>query len=164
MIVTTVVLTNAAQAKCFHSQCRSRMYAVTHQILNLNCALCLEPNGDQWNFGKQHQQGPQNSYPISARGLEGFNMKRHFKKTGENTTGHGGAKKQTDTEPQRTSKPRTESEFASTRVHVEINYGQKGRHQMHWQRREENHVAERGTDHMIHSRSAHSAGGTFAHR
>ena len=73
MIVTTVVLTNAAQAKCFHSQCRSRMYAVTHQILNLNCILSLEPNGDQWNFGKQHQQGPQNSYPISARGLEGFN-------------------------------------------------------------------------------------------
>ena len=73
MIVTTVVLTNAAQAKCFHSQCRSRMYAVTHQILNLNCVLSLEPNGDQWNFGKQHQQGPQNSYPISARGLEGFN-------------------------------------------------------------------------------------------
>ena len=75
MIVTTVVLTNAAQAKCFHSQCRSRMYAVTHQILNLNCVLSLEPNGDQWNFGKQHQQGPQNSYPISARGLEGFNKK-----------------------------------------------------------------------------------------
>ena len=75
MIVTTVVLTNAAQAKCFHSQCRSRMYAVTHQILNLNCILSLEPNGDQWNFGKQHQQGPQNSYPISARGLEGFNTK-----------------------------------------------------------------------------------------
>ena len=74
MIVTTVVLTNAAQAKCFHSQCRSRMYAVTHQILNLNCILSLEPNGDQWNFGKQHQQGPQNSYPISARGLEGFNI------------------------------------------------------------------------------------------
>ena len=74
MIVTTVVLTNAAQAKCFHSQCRSRMYAVTHQILNLNCVLSLEPNGDQWNFGKQHQQGPQNSYPISARGLEGFNI------------------------------------------------------------------------------------------
>ena len=24
-------------------------------------------------LGKQHQQGPQNSYPISARGLEGFN-------------------------------------------------------------------------------------------
>ena len=39
MIVTTVVLTNAAQAKCFHSQCRSRMYAVTHQILNLSCVL-----------------------------------------------------------------------------------------------------------------------------
>ena len=74
MIVTPVVLTNAAQAKCFHSQCRSRMYAVTHQILNLNCVLSLEPNGDQWNFGKQHQQGPQNSYPISARGLEGFNI------------------------------------------------------------------------------------------
>ena len=74
MIVTTVVLTNAAQAKCFHSQCRSRMYAVTHQILNLNCILSLEPNGDQWNFGKQHQQGPQNSYPISARSLEGFNI------------------------------------------------------------------------------------------
>ena len=35
--------------------------------------MSLEPNGDQWNFGKQHQQGPQNSYPISARGLEGFN-------------------------------------------------------------------------------------------
>ena len=78
MIVTTVVLTNAAQAKCFHSQCRSRMYAVTHQILNLNCILSLEPNGDQWNFGKQHQQGPQNSYPISARGLEGFNSQERF--------------------------------------------------------------------------------------
>ena len=25
-------------------------------------------------FGKQHQQGPQNSFPISARGLEGFNI------------------------------------------------------------------------------------------
>ena len=27
-------------------------------------------------LGKQHQQGPQNSYPISARGLEGFNIGR----------------------------------------------------------------------------------------
>ena len=25
-------------------------------------------------LGKQHQQGPQNSYPISAQGLEGFNI------------------------------------------------------------------------------------------
>ena len=25
-------------------------------------------------LGKQHQHGPQNSYPISARGLEGFNI------------------------------------------------------------------------------------------
>ena len=25
-------------------------------------------------LGKQHQQGPQNSFPISARGLEGFNI------------------------------------------------------------------------------------------
>ena len=73
MIVTTVVLTNAAQAKCFHSQCRSRMYAVTHQILNLNCVLSLEPKWRSMELVKQHQQGPQNSYPISARGLEGFN-------------------------------------------------------------------------------------------
>ena len=78
MIVTTVVLTNAAQAKCFHSQCRSRMYAVTHQILNLNCILSLEPDGDQWNFGKQHQQGPQNSYPISARSLEACQGWKHL--------------------------------------------------------------------------------------
>ena len=34
---------------------------------------------------------------------------------------------------------------------------------MHWLRAKENHEAERGTDHMIHSRSAlHSAGGTCA--
>ena len=72
MIVTTVVLTNAAQAKCFHSQCRSRMYAVTHQILNLNCVLSqMAINGTC----EATPTRPQNSYPISARGLEGFNTK-----------------------------------------------------------------------------------------
>ena len=72
MIVTTVVLTNAAQAKSFHSQCRSRMYAVTHQILNLNCVLSqMAINGTCEAIPTR----PQNSYPISARGLEGFNKK-----------------------------------------------------------------------------------------
>ena len=72
MIVTTVVLTNAAQAKCFHSQCRSRMCAVTHQILNLNCVLSqMAINGTC----EATPTRPQNSYPISARGLEGFNSK-----------------------------------------------------------------------------------------
>ena len=71
MIVTTVVLTNAAQAKSFHSQCRSRMYAVTHQILNLNCVLSqMAINGTCEAIPTR----PQNSYPISARGLEGFNI------------------------------------------------------------------------------------------
>ena len=71
MIVTTVVLTNAAQAKCFHSQCRSRMYAVTHQILNLDCVLSqMAINGTC----EATPTRPQNSYPISARGLEGFNI------------------------------------------------------------------------------------------
>ena len=80
MIVTTVVLTNAAQANCFHSQCRSRMYAVTHQILNLNCVLSqMAINGTC----EATPTRPQNSYPISARGLEGFNSDsvgqcRHF--------------------------------------------------------------------------------------
>ena len=60
MIVTTVVLTNAAQAKCFHSQCRSRMYAVTHQILNLNCVLSqMAINGTC----EATPTRPQNSYP-----------------------------------------------------------------------------------------------------
>ena len=27
-------------------------------------------------LGKQHQQGPQNSFPILARGLEGFNRNK----------------------------------------------------------------------------------------
>ena len=51
MTLTPVVLTNAARAKCFRSLCRSRRSAITHQILNLNCVLSLEPNGDQWNLG-----------------------------------------------------------------------------------------------------------------
>ena len=74
MTLTPVVLTNAARAKCFRSLCRSRRSAITHQILNLNCVLSLEPKWRSMELGKQHQQGPQNSYPISARGLEGFNI------------------------------------------------------------------------------------------
>ena len=55
----------------FHSQCQSRMVAVTHQILNLDYVLSqMAINGTL----KQHQQGPQNSYPILAQGLEGFNI------------------------------------------------------------------------------------------
>ena len=72
MIVTTVVLTNAAQAKCFRSQCRSRMYAVTHQILNLNCIL--SQNGDQWNLGSNTNKDLRTATQFSARGLEGFNI------------------------------------------------------------------------------------------
>ena len=79
MIVTTVVLTNAAQAKCFPLS-MPITYICSHTS-DLEPQLCLEPNGDQWNLGnntnndlgKQHQQRPQNSYPISAQGLEGFN-------------------------------------------------------------------------------------------
>ena len=78
MIVTTVVLTNAAQAKCFHSQCRSRMYAVTHQILNLDCVLSqMAINGTC----EATPTRPQNSYPISARGLEGFNRLEPYLET-----------------------------------------------------------------------------------
>ena len=54
MIVTTVVLTNAAQAKF--------------------SALNADHEWRSMELGKQHQHGPQNSYPISARGLEGFNI------------------------------------------------------------------------------------------
>ena len=46
------------------------MYAVTHQILNLNCVLSqMAINGTC----EATPTRPQNSYPISARGLEGFN-------------------------------------------------------------------------------------------
>ena len=46
------------------------MYAVTHQILNLNCVLSqMAINGTCEAIPTR----PQNSYPISARGLEGFN-------------------------------------------------------------------------------------------
>ena len=49
-------------------------------------------------------------------------------------------------------------------VHVKINYKRKEAPYAP-ATREENHVAERGTDHIIHSRSAlHSAENTFAHR
>ena len=47
MIVTTVVLTNAVQAKCFPLSLPIT-YEATHQILNLNCVL--SQNGDQWNL------------------------------------------------------------------------------------------------------------------
>ena len=55
----------------FHSQCRSRMGAVTHQILNLNCVLSqMAINGTC----EATLTRPQNSYPLLARGLEGFNI------------------------------------------------------------------------------------------
>ena len=48
MIVTTVVLTNAAQAKCFPLS-----MPITYECSytsDLEPQLCLEPNGDQWNL------------------------------------------------------------------------------------------------------------------
>ena len=48
MIVTTVVLTNAAQAKCFPlSMPITRECSYTS---DLEPQCCLEPNGDQWNL------------------------------------------------------------------------------------------------------------------
>ena len=49
MIVTTVVLTNAAQAKCFPLS-MPITYVCSHTS-DLEPQLCLEPNGDQWNLG-----------------------------------------------------------------------------------------------------------------
>ena len=72
MIVTTVVLTNAAQAKCFPLS--MPITYVCSYTSDLEPQLCLEPKWRSMELGKQHQHGPQNSYPISARGLEGFNM------------------------------------------------------------------------------------------
>ena len=70
MIVTTVVLTNAAQAKGFPLS-MPITYGCSHTS-DLEPQLCLEPNGDQWNLEATPTR-PQNSYPILARGLEGFN-------------------------------------------------------------------------------------------
>ena len=70
MIVTTVVLTNAAQAKGFPLS-MPITYGCSHTS-DLEPQLCLEPNGDQWNL-EAIPTRPQNSYPILARGLEGFN-------------------------------------------------------------------------------------------
>ena len=51
MIVTTVVLTNAAQAKCFPlSTPITYVRSYTSDLEPLLC-LELEPNGDQWNLG-----------------------------------------------------------------------------------------------------------------
>ena len=72
MIVTTVVLTNAAQAKCFPLS--MPITNVCGCTLDLEPQLFLEPKWRSMELGKQHQQGPQNSFPISARGLEGFNI------------------------------------------------------------------------------------------
>ena len=71
MIVTTVVLTNAARAKGFPLS-MPITYGCSHTS-DLEPLLCLEPNGDQWNFEATPTR-PQNSYPILARGLEGFNI------------------------------------------------------------------------------------------
>ena len=49
MIVTTVVLTNAAQAKSFPLS-MPITYVCSHTS-DLEPQLCLEPNGDQWNLG-----------------------------------------------------------------------------------------------------------------
>ena len=48
MIVTTVVLTNAAQAKCFPLS--MPITYVCSYTSDLEPQLCLEPNGDQWNL------------------------------------------------------------------------------------------------------------------
>ena len=48
MIVTTVVLTNAVQAKCFpFSMPITYVYSY---ISDLEPQLCFQPNGDQWNL------------------------------------------------------------------------------------------------------------------
>ena len=49
MIVTTVVLTNAAQAKCFPLS--MPITNVCSYTSDLEPQLYLEPNGDQWNLG-----------------------------------------------------------------------------------------------------------------
>ena len=49
MIVTTVVLTNAAQAKYFPLS--MPITNVCSCTLDLEPQLFLEPNGDQWNLG-----------------------------------------------------------------------------------------------------------------
>ena len=54
----------------FHSQCQSRMGAVTYQSLNLNYVLSQMAINGTWEATPTR---PQNSYPILARGLEGFN-------------------------------------------------------------------------------------------
>ena len=72
MIVTTVVLTNAAQAKCFPLS--MPITYVRRYTSDLEPQLCLEPNGDQWNLGSNTNMDLRTAYPISARGLEGFNI------------------------------------------------------------------------------------------
>ena len=66
-----MVLTNAAQAKSFPLS-MPITYGCSHTS-DLEPQLCLEPNGDQWNLEATPTR-PQNSYPILARGLEGFNI------------------------------------------------------------------------------------------
>ena len=98
-------------------------------------------------------------------------VRRHLKKPAKKDRpqrSQTNEQNQTKKQPKRTANKQAESRKGfrqHAEVHVEINYGRKGRHQMHWLRAKENHEAERSTDHMVHSRSAlHSAGGTFAHR
>ena len=55
----------------FHSLCQSRMGAVTYQSLNLNYVLSQMAINGTWEATPTR---PQNSYPILARGLEGFNI------------------------------------------------------------------------------------------
>ena len=71
MIVTTVVLTNAAQAKCFPLSLP--ITYISSHTSGLEPQLCLEPNGDQWNLGNNTNKDLR-SFPILARGLEGFNI------------------------------------------------------------------------------------------
>ena len=104
--------------KVFHSQCRSRMYAVTHQILNLNCVLSqMAINGTCEAIPTR----PQNSYSISARGLEGFNIRRGFAELKTHSHGATATALRHTRSPQRVRRAqdkfaRRHSESSSTRT------------------------------------------------
>ena len=86
-------------------------------------------------------------------------VRRHVKKPakiGQATEEPNKRTEPNQKQPKRTAHRQTESRKGfrqHAEVHVEIDYGRR-RHQMHWQRTKENHKAERGTNHMVHSRSA----------